>query len=156
VNTGKAIIGLGVWLALCLAAGGIGSLFTPGEWYAALAKPDWTPPGVVFAPVWTALYVLMAIAAWLVWRQAGFARALIPLAVFIDQLLLNALWSFLFFGQQQPFWALVDIIALWLAILATSVLFSRVRPIAGALLLPYLGWVTFAAALNFEIWRLNG
>jgi tryptophan-rich sensory protein len=143
------------WLALCFAAAWFGAQFTPGPWYDQLAKPTWTPPGWLFPPVWTVLYVLMSIAAWLVWKTGGFAVAALPLSLFIGQLGLNAAWSWLFFGLHRIDWALVDIAALWLAILATLVAFWRRRPSAAALLLPYWLWVSFAAALNFALWRLN-
>jgi translocator protein len=147
-------IGLVVWIGLPLLAGAAGSQFQPGEWYAGLQKPTWNPPSWVFGPVWTTLYVLMGVAAWLVWdRHRGAAR--IALTLFVVQLIANATWSWLFFGLQSPFLALIDIVILWLLIVATTIAFWRLRPIAGALLIPYLAWVTFATALNFQIWRLN-
>jgi tryptophan-rich sensory protein len=149
------ILGLILWLAASMAAGLVGSRFLPGEWYAALQKPSWTPPNAVFGPVWSLLYVLMGVAAWLVWRKEGFTGAPVVLGLFILQLILNALWSFLFFGAQQPGLAFLEIVVLWLVILATTVGFWRVAVPAGLLLLPYLCWVTFAAALNLQLWRLN-
>lgn len=149
------ILGLILWLVATLAAGFIGSQFLPGAWYEALDKPSWTPPNAVFGPVWTALYLMMAVAAWLVWRKAGFAGASAALTLFVVQLALNALWSYLFFGLHRPDLALIDILLLWLVILATLLLFWRIQPLAGALLVPYLLWVTYATALNFQIWRLN-
>jgi tryptophan-rich sensory protein len=150
--------GLVVSILICFAAAGIGSLATtpqiPG-WYANLAKPTWTPPGWIFGPVWTLLYLMMAVAAWLVWRQAGFAGAKLPLALFAIQLALNSLWSVLFFGLQNPGAAAVEIILLWAAILATMVTFGRRSRVAGGLLAPYLAWVSFAAVLNAAIWRMN-
>lgn len=147
-------IGLVVWIALPLLAGAAGSQFQPGAWYDGLAKPSFNPPSWVFGPVWTTLYILMGVAAWLVWdRQRATARGVLML--FVAQLIANAVWSWLFFGQQNPGLALMDIVVLWLLILATTIGFWRLRPVAGALLLPYLAWVTFATALNFEIWRLN-
>jgi len=151
----KNVLGLVLWVLAALAAGWIGSNFMPGEWYASLAKPSWNPPSSVFAPVWTTLYVLMGIAAWLVWREAGFSGARVALSLFAIQLLLNSLWSYLFFGLQKPMIAYIEIIVLWCAILATLVSFWRVRRSAGALLIPYLCWVSFAAALNYQLWRLN-
>ena len=151
----NTIIGLVLWVLVALAAGWIGSNFMPGEWYASLAKPSWNPPSSVFAPVWTILYVLMGVAAWLVWREAGFSGARVALSLFIIQLALNALWSYLFFGAQKPMVAFIEIIVLWFAILATLVSFWKVRPSAGALLIPYLCWVSFASALNYQLWRLN-
>ena len=122
----KNALGLIGWLAASFAAGWIGSRWMPGEWYAALAKPSWNPPNWIFGPVWTALYVLMAVAAWLVWRQAGFAGAGPALGLFGGQLVLNALWPYLFFGLHRIDWALVEILVLWAAILAVLVLFWRV------------------------------
>jgi len=144
-----------LWVALALAAGGIGSRWLPGEWYAALDKPTWTPPDAVFAPVWTALYVLMGIAAWLVWLRCGLTGAPLALGFFVGQLVLNALWSYLFFGLQRPDLAFAEIVLLWGSILVTTLLFGSVRSLAGVLLLPYLLWVGYASALNFSIWRLN-
>lgn len=138
-----------------MAAGWIGSRFTPGEWYASLAKPAWNPPDSVFGPVWSTLYVLMGVAAWLVWRKAGFAGARVAIGLFIIQLFLNSLWSFLFFGVHQPGLAFIEMLVLWLVIMATTTGFWRVSVPAGILLLPYLCWVGFAIALNFELWRLN-
>jgi tryptophan-rich sensory protein len=138
-----------------MTAGWIGSRFMPGEWYAALAKPSWNPPSYVFAPVWTILYVLMGITAWLVWRRFGFSGAPVSLGLFLFQLVLNGLWSYLFFGLHDLGLAFLDIVALWLAILATTIAFWRISVPAGALLLPYLAWVSFASALNLQLWRLN-
>lgn len=151
----RSIAGLILWIAISLAAGLVGSRFLPGEWYASLVKPSWNPPSSVFAPVWSTLYVLMGVSAWLVWRTAGFAGAPGALALFFGQLILNALWSYLFFGVHRPGVALVDILALWLLILATTIAFWRVSVPAGILLLPYLCWVGFASALNLQLWRLN-
>ena len=151
----KLLAGLAGWLVVTFAAAWAGSRYMPGDWYAALAKPAWNPPNWIFGPVWTVLYVLMAVAAWLVWRQAGFAGAGAALGLFGVQLVLNALWSYLFFGLHRIDWALADILALWAAILAVLVLFWRVQAAAGTLLLPYLAWVSFATVLNFALWRLN-
>ena len=148
-------IGLILWIVLSMAAGWVGSRFVPGEWYAVLAKPSWNPPSSVFAPVWSTLYVLMGIAAWLVWRKVGFAGAPVALGLFVVQLVLNSLWSYLFFGIHQPGAAFVDIVVLWLVILATTIGFWRVSVPAGVLLLPYLCWVGFASVLNLQLWRLN-
>jgi benzodiazapine receptor len=153
----KALAALVFWVVLCLVAGFIGSLFTApavATWYRDLQKPAWSPPNWAFAPVWTALYVAMGVAAWLVWRRAvpGVPAAL---ALFAVQLALNVAWSGLFFGLHSPGTALLDIVLLWLAILATLVAFWRISPAAGILLLPYLGWVSFAASLNYTIWRMN-
>ena len=156
MRTSKSTLGLIGWLLVTFAAAWIGSRFMPGEWYASLAKPAWTPPNAVFAPVWTVLYVLMAVAAWLVWRRAGFSRAGTALVLFVVQLCLNALWSYSFFGLERVDIAFVDIVALWVLILVVIVLFWRVDRRAGALMVPYLLWVGFASYLNLELWRLNG
>ena len=145
------------FLLVCLAAGLLGSLATAPQipaWYATLAKPSWNPPNWVFAPVWTTLYVLMGIAAWLVWRKRGFRGR--TAVLFWSQLALNALWSILFFGLENPGAAFVEVVLLWVLIAATVRDFARISKVAAALLAPYLAWVTFASALNFAIWRLNG
>jgi tryptophan-rich sensory protein len=147
-----------VFLVLCFAAAGLGGYWTSlglGQWYAGLRKPSWTPPEQVFGPVWTALYAAMAIAAWLAWRQADRPRARLPLFLFGLQLSLNACWPGLFFALRDPGGALAEIVLLWAAILATMVAFARLSRAAVAFMVPYLLWVTFAAALNFAIWRAN-
>lgn len=151
----RNLVGLALWVVGSLAAGWVGANFLPGEWYAALTKPAWTPPNLVFAPVWTALYVLMGVAAWLVWRKAGFAGARTALTLFLVQLALNALWSYLFFGVHLLLLAFFEVVVLWLLILTTALSFRRIAPAAAALLIPYLCWVACASALNFELWRLN-
>lgn len=156
MGCGKQIGGLFVFVLLCFAAGAVGALFTvptvaPGGWYTELAKPAWTPPGWVFGPVWTTLYLLMAIAGWLVWRQ----QRGIPTALFIIQLLLNAAWPVLFFGLRQMEYALLDIGLLWLLVLLTLVSFWRFSRLAAVLFIPYWLWVTFAAILNVAIWRMQ-
>jgi len=123
---------------------------------AALSKPGWTPPSAVFGPVWMALYLAMGVAAWLVWRRAGFSGAGTALGLFIGQLALNALWSYLFFGRQRIDLVGLEIVVLGFAILGVAVLFWRVDRLAGALLLPYFIWVGYAASLNFAFWRLSG
>lgn len=151
-------IGLVVFVGISLAFGGIGSIITSDRsdaWYAGIAKPAWTPPDWLFGPVWTTLYILMGIAAWLVWKKVGLRAGAMPLILFGIQLLLNLSWNVVFFSMQSPGAALIEIIVLWLAILATLIAFWRVTPVAGWLFVPYLAWVTYAAALNFEIWRLN-
>jgi tryptophan-rich sensory protein len=148
-------LGLAFWLGLCFTAAWVGSRFQPGEWYQHLEKPFLTPPDWVFGPVWTFLYVLMGVAAWLVWQRYGFVRAFWPLSLFIGQLALNALWSYLFFGLKNPGLAFLDIIALWLTLLATFINFWQYHTPAGQLLFPYFLWVTFAAYLNLQFWRLN-
>lgn len=147
--------GLAIWVALPLLIGaGVGGLFQPGPWYDELAKPSWNPPSWVFGPVWTALYVLMGVAAWLVWDRHG-RSARGALTLFVVQLLFNAAWSAIFFGLQSPGLAFAEILVLWALIVATTVAFWRLRAVAGGLMLPYLAWVSFAAVLNFTIWRLN-
>ncbi len=152
-------LGLVVSIVICFGVAALGSLATDPNidgWYAALRKPSWNPPNWIFGPVWSMLYLLMAVAAWLVWRRRGFAGAsLLPLALFGIQLVLNGLWSVLFFGWHRPDLAFIEIVFLWSAILATMLAFRRVVPLAAALLAPYLLWVTFAAFLNFTIWKLN-
>ena len=152
---GKSAIGLVGWLTVTFIAAWIGSRYMPGAWYASLVKPSWNPPNAIFGPVWTALYVFMGVAAWLVWRKVSFSGASAALILFIVQLALNALWSYLFFGQHRPGLAFIDIIALWAAILVVAALFWRVDRRAGGLMVPYVVWVTFASYLNFVLWRLN-
>lgn len=151
----RSAVGLILWCAVTFGAAAAGAQFMPGAWYASLVKPSWTPPPFVFGPVWTVLYTLMAIAAWLVWRRAGFGGARAALTAFGVQLALNALWSYLFFGLHKPGLALLEIAALWMAILLTLVLFWRVDRSAGALLIPYLAWVSVATSLNAVLWWLN-
>ena len=142
------------FIALCEAAGLAGTAFTMSaipEWYAFLDKPAFSPPNWLFGPVWTLLYFMMGVAAWLVWRRAGAGA----LKVFWLQLALNALWTPLFFGLRSPLAGLVCIAALWLAIVWTMVVFWRVSRPAAALLLPYLAWVSFASMLNLGIYLLN-
>ena len=139
-----------------LVVGLTASVFTEPNiagWYAALTKPSFNPPNWIFAPVWTALYVAMAVAAWRVWRVAGVMS--VTLTLYFLQLTLNFAWSLIFFAQHLIEIALLDIIALWIAILATSIAFFRIDRVAGLLMLPYLAWVSFASALNYEIWQLN-
>lgn len=151
------IIGLIGWLVLCFAAsaiGAFGSMAAP-SFYASLVQPIWVPPAWLFGPVWTALYTLMAISAWLIWRQGGFKQQRGPLSLFLLQLVINALWSWLFFAWQQGMWSFIDIMILWVLIVLTIWIFWRVSKLAGMLLMPYLLWVSFAAVLNFYMWQLN-
>lgn len=154
-STGRQTLVLAGWLALCFAASATAVFVSTGGWYAALRKPTWNPPAWIFGPVWTLLYVMMAVAAWLVWRDGGWKAQGKALGLFLLQWLLNALWTPLFFGMHRLGPAFAEIIMLWLALAATLGLFWRARKAAGALLMPYLAWVSFAAALNFTIWRLN-
>lgn len=152
---------VGVFLAcavVCFGTAGIGAAVTAGpvrEWYPTIRKPSWNPPDWVFGPVWTTLFAMMAVAAWLVWYRAGFIRARWAFALFGVQLVLNASWSGLFFALHRPDLAFVEIVFLWLAIAATVVAFCRFSQLAAGLLVPYWLWVTFAAALNGTIWSLN-
>jgi len=152
------IVMLALFVAVCFVVAGAGAVFTSSSvstWYPTLRKPSWNPPAWIFAPVWTALYLMMAIAAWIVWARRGFGRGAGALGLFALQLALNALWSPMFFGLRNPLAGLLDIVPLDAAILATLVCFWRISPVAGALLVPYWLWVNFAAALNFVIWRMN-
>jgi benzodiazapine receptor len=151
----KSVLGAIAALVITFGAGYIGSRFPVDEWYAALSKPSWNPPNWLFGPVWSALYLLMAISVWLVWREKGISGAILPLSIFLLQLILNVAWSWLFFGLHEPSWAFSEIIVLWLTILANIILFWRINTISGVLLVPYLAWVTFAAFLNYTLWRLN-
>ena len=151
----KSAVGLILWIVVSMGAGLVGSRFMPGEWYASLAKPSWNPPSYVFGPVWTTLYILMGISTWLVWRKVGFSGAASVLGLFLVQLVLNSLWSYLFFGIHQPGLALIEIVILWSVILVITIGFWRISVIAGIILLPYLCWVGFASVLNLQLWRLN-
>ena len=151
----RSALGFGGWLAISFTAAAAGGFFRPDEWYANLVKPSWNPPNWVFAPVWMTLYGMMGVAAWLVWQRGEFAQQRVPLTLFLFQLLLNAIWSPFFFGLHNPGLALVDIAALWMALVMTILSFWKARPVAAGLLIPYFAWITFAAALNFAIWRLN-
>ena len=149
------IFGLIGWLAATFVFAAIGARFLPGEWYRALTKPALTPPDFIFAPVWTLLYILMALAAWLVWRQGGFKSNRLALSLYGAQLVLNALWSWIFFGQHQIGFALIDILVLLSVIILTAIKFHTINRHAAILMTPYILWVTFATYLNFELWRLN-
>lgn len=149
---------LGGFLAASFTAAAIGGAATDRsirDWYPTLAKPVWNPPAWLFGPVWTVLYIAMAVAAWLVWRRAGWAGARLALTLFMVQLALNAAWSIIFFGLRNPGAAFIEVVVLWAAIVGTLVLFWQVSGPAGILFIPYLAWVSFAAVLNFTIWRLN-
>lgn len=150
-------LGLVGWLAGSFVTAAIGALATARAeaFYDQLSQPVWAPPGWLFGPVWTLLYTLMGLAAWLIWRQHGFRGAAVALSLFIAQLCANAFWSWLFFAWQQGAGALVEIVVLWLLIAATLGAFWRLDRRAALLLAPYLAWVTFATALNYALWRLN-
>ncbi len=153
----KQIQGLIVWLLVSFAASAVGAVASihAKSFYGQLVQPAWAPPAGVFGPVWTTLYVLMAIAAWLVWRSGGFRAHRRALTLFLLQLALNALWSWLFFAWHRGALAFADVMVLWFFIAATLFYFWRVRPLAGALLIPYLLWVSFASVLNYSVWQLN-
>ncbi len=143
------------WFAFVLVtfcAPAIGAISPPGDWYMTIEKPSWNPPGWVFGPVWTFLYFAMATAAWRVWRKNGWALAM---ALYGVQLVFNAAWTPVFFGAHQIGWALVVIVLLWLAAVATAVAFFRADKLSGALMVPYLMWLSFATFLNFTLWQLN-
>jgi tryptophan-rich sensory protein len=150
-------LGLAAWLGVCFAAAALGGVASAnaGDFYETLRRPSWAPPSSVFGPVWTVLYTLMGIAAWLVWKQRGLGGARAALGLFVAQLLANALWTWLFFGWRLGGIAFAEILLLWAMILATVILFWRVSRLAGVLLLPYLAWVGFAAALTYAVWQGN-
>lgn len=137
------------------AFGDLAAASSLGSWYHSLAKPSWNPPEVVFAPVWSVLYILMAVAAWLVWRRGSETEVVPAMTTYFGQLVLNVLWPLIFFGLRLPGWAVVDIILLWVGIVLAMVQFGKVSKISAWLLVPYLAWVTFAAALNATIWHIN-
>lgn len=148
------------FVALCFAVAGLGGLATgpavsPGGWYETINKPFYTPPSWLFGPVWSVLFLSMAVAGWLVWRERGFSGAKLAFSLFGIQLMLNVLWSAIFFGLQAPEVALVEILVLWVFIVLNILAFRRIRPVAGWILTPYLAWVTFATLLNLGIWWLN-
>ncbi len=153
----RQAVGLLVWLAISFVASGIGAVASirAAPFYGQLSQPSWAPPPSVFGPVWTVLYALMGIAAWLVWRADNSRATRAALSLFVLQLAVNALWTWLFFAWSQGALAFADILLLWVLVVATMVAFWRIRPLAGALLIPYLLWVSFAGALNFSIWQLN-
>lgn len=155
MKTGYSIIALLIWIAISFVPALIGSNFMPAEWYVHLRKPPWTPPGYLFGPVWSFLYLSMGVAAWLVWRRGGYGAAPVALTLFLIQLVFNGFWSWLFFGLHRPGLAFADIAVLWCFILVTLLAFWRQSAFAGILMMPYLLWVSFASVLNFSIWRLN-
>jgi benzodiazapine receptor len=150
--------GLVIWLVICFGASALGAAATSSSvngWYQTLDRPSWNPPDWVFGPVWTLLYFLMAVAAWLIWRREPIASSRWPLGLFLFQLALNVGWSVLFFGLKAPGWAFFEIVVLCLAIAATALAFWPRSKVAALLLAPYLAWTTFASVLNFTLWRLN-
>jgi tryptophan-rich sensory protein len=150
-------LSLAGWIALSLAAGAAGAVASVDarEFYAALERPAWAPPGWLFGPVWTVLYVLMGVAAWLAWRAPPTPPRRTGLVLFVLQLVLNALWSWIFFYWRSGAWAFAEIVVLWALIVAVIVCFAKVRPLAAWLLAPYLGWVTFAMVLTWFVWQRN-
>ncbi len=153
----RQVLGLLGWLGVSFTSALIGAIASAkaGVFYQQLARPQWAPPAWLFGPVWSVLYLLMGIAAWLVWRESGFRRAGLALSLFLFQLVANALWTWLFFHWHHGALALAEILILWGLILGTAILFWRIRPLAGALLLPYLAWVTFASVLTYSVWQRN-
>lgn len=156
-TTKKQIIGFIGWIVLCFAASAAGAIASiqAKSFYGKLIQPEWAPPGWLFGPVWSTLFALMAIAAWLVWRDGGFTKHRGALTLFIVQLIPNVLWSWLFFAWNKGAYAFADILLLWILIAATIVSFWKINKIAGAMLVPYLLWVSFAAFLNYSVWQLN-
>ena len=144
-----------LWALLPFLAALGGAAFPPDQWFAALAKPSWQPPNYLFGPVWTTLYLMMGIAAGLVWLRGPSPAVRAALIVFVLQLLLNALWTPVFFGAHALGAALLVIVLMWVAIVVTLRRFARVSTLAAWLLVPYLAWVSFATALNAALWRLN-
>ena len=156
-STARQAFGLIAWLLLCFAAAAVGGFASAsaGTFYAELVRPSWAPPGWLFGPVWTVLYVLMGISAWLVWRVRGFAGAGTALSVFVAQLAANGLWTWIYFVWKKGGLAFAEILLLWVLIVVTIVLFWRVSRLSSVLLAPYLAWVSFASALTLSTWRLN-
>jgi len=157
ITKSKQFFGFIVWLLIPFIAAGIGSIATINAqlFYSELIRPPWSPPGFAFGPVWTLLYALMGVAAWLIWRRGGFHQARAALSLFLVQLSINALWSWLFFTWHLGLASFVGIVILWILITATLIVFWRLKTLAGVLLIPYLLWVSFAAVLNYAIWQLN-
>ena len=156
-SAAKQGLGLAGWLLASFAAAGMGGLASVNAagFYGDLVRPPWAPPAWLFGPVWSVLFLLMGVAAWLVWRDHGFRGAGAALKLYLAQLLANALWSWLFFAWRQGAFAFAEVTVLWLLIAATIFSFWRLNRLAALLLVPYLAWVSFAAVLNFAIWRLN-
>jgi tryptophan-rich sensory protein len=150
-------MGLLGWGVVTFAAAAVGAWASASaaSFYATLALPAWAPPASVFGPVWSLLYAMMAIAAWLVWRERGWRNAQLALVLYLVQLAVNALWSWLFFGWKLGALAFVDILILIALVCATIVAFARLNRGAAVMLLPYLAWISFASALNFAVWRAN-
>lgn len=154
-SASRSLLALIGFIAITFAAPAIGAIWPPGEWFQSLAKPSWNPPSWLFGPVWTVLYLFMAVAAWRVWDRGGYAKQRGPLTLYFIQLALNAAWTPVFFGAHQLLTAFILITVMWVAILLTFLSFRRVDGVAGKLFVPYLAWVTFATVLNGVIWRMN-
>ena len=154
-KSSKRYLSVIVWILISFLPAIVGGFFKPGNWYLEIIKPEWTPPGWIFGPVWFFLYFCMGIAAFLIWESKKNKQIKLPIIVFILQLLLNALWSWIFFGLHNLGLSVFEIIVLWVMIGATIILFYRVNKIAGLILIPYLLWVSFATILNYNIWILN-
>src|SRR5436190_4840586 len=151
------VVGLVGWLVATFAAGGVGAIASAraAAFYGQLSQPSWAPPAWLFGPVWSVLYLCMAVAAWLVWREQGFKGARVALWLFVIQLVANALWTWLFFVLHSGALSVAEILVLWLLIAATIFKFWPVHRLAALLLLPYLAWVSFASALTLSLWRTN-
>lgn len=154
---GSSMLGLIGWIAITACAAALGSAASAGarDFYTTLQRPAWAPSGALFGPVWTVLYLMMAVAAWMVWKARNFIGARVALLLFAVQLVLNALWSWLFFAWHQGALAFLELLLLWVTVLLTTNLFWRVRSAAGMLMVPYLVWLTFAGVLTLVIWRTN-
>lgn len=158
-NHRTRVFALIAFMVLCLiisAAGGAVTATSVNDWYTTLQKPFFNPPNWLFAPVWTAIYFMIAFSGWRVWLTNGFGRTKIAFGIYGAQLLLNLAWSFLFFGAESPLLGLIDIIPLFILIVINTIVFFRLDRLAGLLLLPYVAWVGFASLLNAAIWHLNG
>ena len=157
LSLSRQFLGLLGWVGLSYGLAAVGAVASvrAGAFYQQLARPAWAPPGWLFGPVWSLLYSFMAVAAWLVWREQGFRAAAPALVLFLLQLLANALWTWLFFRWRLGAAAFAEVLLLWFLILATTLAFGCVRPLAAVLLLPYLGWVSFASVLTWAIWKRN-
>lgn len=154
----KLAVGLTASILLCITAGAIGGMATTSSvdgWYSEVIKPPWNPPNWIFGPVWSILYLMMGVSAWLIWKDSEFKKANLELGWFAFHLVLNVLWSVIFFGLKSPGWAAIEIVFLWISIAVSILLFFRRSKLAAILLVPYLAWVTFAMFLNYAIWSLN-
>lgn len=153
----RPVLALLGWFAVCFAVAAVGAVASAsaGEFYASLQRPTWAPPAALFGPVWTVLYAMMAVSAWLVWRKGGWRRQRAALLLFLGQLVLNGLWSWLFFGWRLGGLGFADILLLIGLLLATLAAFWHASRAAALLLVPYLVWICFAAALNWSVWQAN-